>query len=157
MSCKAFNHLQNISIEWQAILMLLDYKQDRFKEITKPKRLWVINSLNVFTPLSLTSLLRWELKILSILSILKVITSKLIMRSFFPEINYFNCLFCFRLYDVLHSDKKLTLVFEYCDQDLKKYFDSCNGEIDQDVVKVLFCLLFPVWRFPLCQMIDLNL
>ena len=44
---------------------------------------------------------------------------------------------CFRLYDVLHSEKKLTLVFEYCDQDLKKYFDSCNGEIDQDVVKVM--------------------
>ncbi|KAK2181393.1 hypothetical protein NP493_400g00008 [Ridgeia piscesae] len=40
-----------------------------------------------------------------------------------------------RLYDVLHSEKKLTLVFEYCDQDLKKYFDSCNGEIDPDVVK----------------------
>ena len=41
-----------------------------------------------------------------------------------------------RLHDVLHSDKKLTLVFEYCDQDLKKYFDSCNGEIDPDTVKV---------------------
>ncbi|KAI0212278.1 Cyclin-dependent-like kinase 5 [Lamellibrachia satsuma] len=40
-----------------------------------------------------------------------------------------------RLYDVLHSEKKLTLVFEYCDQDLKKYFDSCNGEIDPDIVK----------------------
>lgn len=40
-----------------------------------------------------------------------------------------------RLYDVLHSDKKLTLVFEHCDQDLKKYFDSLNGEIDLDVVK----------------------
>ncbi|KAJ8025070.1 Cyclin-dependent-like kinase 5 [Holothuria leucospilota] len=39
------------------------------------------------------------------------------------------------LHDILHSDKKLTLVFEYCDQDLKKYFDSCNGEIDADVVK----------------------
>ncbi|XP_071812046.1 cyclin-dependent-like kinase 5 [Apostichopus japonicus] len=39
------------------------------------------------------------------------------------------------LHDILHSDKKLTLVFEYCDQDLKKYFDSCNGEIDPDVVK----------------------
>lgn len=37
---------------------------------------------------------------------------------------------------MLHSDKKLTLVFEYCDQDLKKYFDSCNGEIDPDTVKV---------------------
>ena len=40
-----------------------------------------------------------------------------------------------RLYDVLHSEKKLTLVFEHCDQDLKKYFDSLNGEIDPDVVK----------------------
>ncbi|KAI8419953.1 hypothetical protein MSG28_008569, partial [Choristoneura fumiferana] len=40
-----------------------------------------------------------------------------------------------RLYDVLHSEKKLTLVFEHCDQDLKKYFDSLNGEIDLDVVK----------------------
>ena len=37
---------------------------------------------------------------------------------------------------MLHSEKKLTLVFEYCDQDLKKYFDSCNGEIDPDTVKV---------------------
>ncbi|CAG9533888.1 unnamed protein product [Cercopithifilaria johnstoni] len=42
-----------------------------------------------------------------------------------------------RLYDVVHSERKLTLVFEYCDQDLKKYFDSCNGEIDQQVVKSL--------------------
>ena len=40
-----------------------------------------------------------------------------------------------RLYDVLHSEKKLTLVFEHCDQDLKKYFDSLNGEIDPDLVK----------------------
>ncbi|XP_047487134.1 cyclin-dependent-like kinase 5 [Penaeus chinensis] len=40
-----------------------------------------------------------------------------------------------RLHDVLHSDKKLTLVFEHCDQDLKKYFDSLNGEIDPDIVK----------------------
>lgn len=40
-----------------------------------------------------------------------------------------------RLCDVLHSEKKLTLVFEYSDQDLKKYFDSCNGEIDPDIVK----------------------
>ncbi|XP_057293336.1 cyclin-dependent-like kinase 5 [Hydractinia symbiolongicarpus] len=40
-----------------------------------------------------------------------------------------------RLYDVMHSDKKLTIVFEYCDQDLKKYFDSCQGEIDPNIVK----------------------
>lgn len=28
-----------------------------------------------------------------------------------------------RLYDVIHTDKKLTLVFEFLDQDLKKYLD----------------------------------
>nr|CAG4634856.1 EOG090X081V [Alona affinis] len=42
-----------------------------------------------------------------------------------------------RLHDVLHSDKKLTLVFEHCDQDLKKYFDSLNGEIDSERVQSL--------------------
>nr|CAG4643288.1 EOG090X081V [Ilyocryptus agilis] len=42
-----------------------------------------------------------------------------------------------RLHDVLHSDKKLTLVFEHCDQDLKKYFDSLNGEIDCERVQSL--------------------
>ena len=41
------------------------------------------------------------------------------------------------LHDVLHSERKLTLVFEHCDQDLKKYFDSLNGEIDGDMVKSL--------------------
>ncbi|XP_075921087.1 cyclin-dependent kinase 5 isoform X1 [Petromyzon marinus] len=40
-----------------------------------------------------------------------------------------------RLHDVLHSEKKLTLVFEFCDQDLKKYFDSCNGDLDPEVVR----------------------
>jgi len=48
------------------------------------------------------------------------------------ELNHRNIV---RLYDVLHSEKKLTLVFEHCDQDLKKYFDSLNGEIDPDIVK----------------------
>lgn len=42
----------------------------------------------------------------------------------------------FRLFDVLLSESRLTIVFEYCDQDLKKYFDSCNGDIDQNTVKV---------------------
>lgn len=35
-----------------------------------------------------------------------------------------------RLLNVFHSDTKLTLVFEYCDQDLKKYMDSCRGAPD---------------------------
>ena len=49
-----------------------------------------------------------------------------------------------RLHDVLHSDKKLTLVFEHCDQDLKKYFDSLNGEIDMEKVQ---SLMYVVKRF----------
>ncbi|KAG5646069.1 hypothetical protein DXG03_004492 [Asterophora parasitica] len=32
-----------------------------------------------------------------------------------------------RLHDVIHSEMKLTLIFEYCEQDLKKYMDT-NGE-----------------------------
>lgn len=40
-----------------------------------------------------------------------------------------------RLYDVVHAEKKLTLVFEYLDQDLKKYLDVCIGGLDVAVVK----------------------
>ncbi|KNC80954.1 CMGC/CDK protein kinase, partial [Sphaeroforma arctica JP610] len=40
-----------------------------------------------------------------------------------------------RLYDVLHTDKKLTLVFEYCEQDLKKYLDGCGGTVEPFQVK----------------------
>ena len=40
-----------------------------------------------------------------------------------------------RLKDILHADRRLTLVFEYCDQDLKKYFDAINGVIQPHVVK----------------------
>ncbi|KNC46237.1 CMGC/CDK/CDK5 protein kinase [Thecamonas trahens ATCC 50062] len=39
------------------------------------------------------------------------------------------------LLDVLHSDKKLTLVFEYLDQDLKKYMDGIGGGIEPHIVK----------------------
>lgn len=47
-----------------------------------------------------------------------------------------------RLYDVVHTERKLTLVFEYLDQDLKKYLDVCDGGIDPTIVKsFLFQLL----------------
>ena len=39
---------------------------------------------------------------------------------------------------MIYSERKLTLVFEYCDQDLKKFFDACNGEIDPDTVRVRY-------------------
>ena len=42
-----------------------------------------------------------------------------------------------RLYDVVHTEKKLTLVFEYLDQDLKKYLDACGDTgLDPYTIKV---------------------
>jgi serine/threonine protein kinase len=50
-----------------------------------------------------------------------------------------------RLHDVIHTDKKLTLVFEYLDQDLKRLLDSCGPEgLDMDNVKVSRC--FPNFK-----------
>lgn len=48
-----------------------------------------------------------------------------------------------RLFDVVHTEKKLTLVFEYLDQDLKKYLDACEGGISDPFVlkSFLFQLL----------------
>ena len=42
-----------------------------------------------------------------------------------------------RLYDVVHTERKLTLVFEYLDQDLKKYLDVCESGLDSTIVKSL--------------------
>lgn len=43
-----------------------------------------------------------------------------------------------RLLDVVHSQKKLYLVFEYMNQDLRKYLDSAHtGELPLGLVKVL--------------------
>ncbi|ORE18705.1 Pkinase-domain-containing protein [Rhizopus microsporus] len=42
-----------------------------------------------------------------------------------------------RLYDVLHTEKKLTLIFEYLDSDLKKFLDSYGGDIDVLTLKQL--------------------
>lgn len=40
-----------------------------------------------------------------------------------------------RLYDVIIEEKKLTLVFEYLDQDLKKYMDDHDGEVEPELLK----------------------
>merc|ERR1712045_489431 len=40
-----------------------------------------------------------------------------------------------RLVNVLHTDRKLTLVFEYLDQDLKKLLDTCQAPLDDLQVK----------------------
>lgn len=42
-----------------------------------------------------------------------------------------------RLYDVIHTESKLMLVFEYMDLDLKKYMDGHGdrGALEQSVVR----------------------
>jgi len=40
-----------------------------------------------------------------------------------------------RLYDVVHTEHKLTLVFEFLDQDLKKYLDVCDSGLDIQILK----------------------
>ena len=40
-----------------------------------------------------------------------------------------------RLYDVVHTERKLTLVFEFLDQDLKKYLDVCENGLELCVLQ----------------------
>lgn len=44
-----------------------------------------------------------------------------------------------RLKDVVHHDNKLYLVFEYLDQDLKKYTDLVGQRLHEMLVKVCKC------------------
>lgn len=47
-----------------------------------------------------------------------------------------------RLHDVLHTDRKLTLVFEFLDKDLKKVLDACNGGgLDAATTRSFLCQL----------------
>ena len=53
--------------------------------------------------------------------------------SLLKELNHINIV---KLYDVMHTPKKLTLVFEYCEQELKKVIDASNGKgLDKKLVK----------------------
>ena len=53
--------------------------------------------------------------------------------SLLKELNHINIV---KLYEVLHSVKKLTLVFEYVEQDLKKVIDAANGKaLDMKLTK----------------------
>jgi len=40
-----------------------------------------------------------------------------------------------RLYDTIHTENKLTLVFEFLDYDLKKYLDECNNQMPRAAMK----------------------
>lgn len=61
--------------------------------------------------------------------------------SLMKELDYENIV---TLYDVIHTENKLTLVFEFMDKDLKKYMEThgSNGCLDMKVVKLfMFQLL----------------
>jgi serine/threonine protein kinase len=46
------------------------------------------------------------------------------------------------LHDIVHTDKALTLVFEYLERDLKQYMDDCGGILSMNNVKIfLFQLI----------------
>ena len=45
-------------------------------------------------------------------------------------------LYPYRLSDVVQSDGRLYLVFEFVDKDLKKYFEACEGMLTQQLIKV---------------------
>ena len=50
----------------------------------------------------------------------------------------FSLILFFRLLDVIYSEKKLYLVFEYLSQDLKKYMDTApTGGLSSRLVKVV--------------------
>lgn len=46
-----------------------------------------------------------------------------------------------RLYNIVHTERKLTLVFEYLDQDLKKYLDVCEKGLERPILKVRLCVV----------------
>ena len=45
------------------------------------------------------------------------------------------------LHDIVHTEKSLTLVFEYLERDLKQYMDDCGGILHVNNVKVSAYLL----------------
>ena len=53
-------------------------------------------------------------------------------------------LFSVTLHDIVHTDKSLTLVFEYLERDLKQYMDDCGAILSMNNVKLF---LFQVQFF----------
>ena len=45
-------------------------------------------------------------------------------------------LFSVTLHDIVHTDKSLTLVFEYLERDLKQYMDDCGAILAMNNVKL---------------------
>jgi cyclin-dependent kinase 17 len=45
-------------------------------------------------------------------------------------------IFAVTLHDIVHTEKSLTLVFEYLEKDLKQYMDDCGNILSMNNVKV---------------------
>ena len=52
------------------------------------------------------------------------------------DIDLFDYLFAVTLHDIVHTEKSLTLVFEYLEKDLKQYMDDCGNILSMNNVKV---------------------
>ncbi|RAK85353.1 cyclin-dependent protein kinase [Aspergillus costaricaensis CBS 115574] len=52
--------------------------------------------------------------------------------SLMKELHHENIL---RLHDVIHSENRLMLVFEYMDKDLKRYMDTNGGQLEPSIIK----------------------
>ncbi|XP_077937102.1 cyclin-dependent kinase 16 isoform X4 [Gasterosteus aculeatus] len=57
------------------------------------------------------------------------------------------------LHDIIHTQKSLTLVFEYLDKDLKQYLDDCSNIINVHNVKQLISSLLPSPQLFLFQLL----
>jgi hypothetical protein len=47
-----------------------------------------------------------------------------------------NVVFAVTLHDIVHTEKSLTLVFEFLEKDLKQYMDDCGAILSMNNVKV---------------------
>lgn len=60
---------------------------------------------------------------------------------------------CCRLFDVVHTELKLYLVFEFLNQDLKRYMENCSVTgLPGPLIKVGIC-----WRVPLSPSANLSI
>lgn len=60
------------------------------------------------------------------------------------------------LHDIIHTERILTLVFEYVDRDLKQYLDNCQDVMSMRNVRVYLSFLLRRFLFRSKKFIKLN-